>query len=68
MEMIIQHCIMNYLDNYEHLYFYGKKILKKIIGLNKNLDLAEQYNPLTDTFCSAEKLTWNYSELYFTIM
>tara|TARA_Y100000591_G_scaffold271775_1_gene247058 strand:+ start:15795 stop:16868 length:1074 start_codon:yes stop_codon:yes gene_type:complete len=58
----------NYLDGYEYLYFAGKQILKTIVNLNKNLDLAEQYNPLTDTFLSAEKLTWNYAELYFTIL
>lgn len=58
----------NYLDNYEYLYFLGKKILKTITNLNKDLDLAEQYNPKTNKFLSAEKLTWNYSELYFTIM
>ena len=58
----------NYLDDYEYLYFLGKKILKTIVSLDKHLDLAEQYNPKTEEFCSAETLTWNYSELYFTIM
>jgi glucoamylase len=55
-------------DNHEHLYFGGSNILNTIISLNKKLDLAEQYNPVTKTFHSAETLTWNYSELYFTTL
>ena len=42
------------------------KILDYIVSIDINLDLAEQYNPNTDEMLSAEKLTWNYSELYFT--
>ena len=41
-------------------------ILDYIVSIDINLDLAEQYNPNTDEQMSAEKLTWNYSELYFT--
>ena len=55
-------------DNYEHLYFPGNTILNTIISLDKKLDLAEQYNPVTKEFSSAETLTWNYSELYFTTL
>ena len=42
------------------------QILDYIVSIDINLDLAEQYNPNTDEMLSAEKLTWNYSELYFT--
>ena len=56
------------VDNYEYLYFPGNKILNTIITLDKNLDLSEQYNPVTKEFSSAKTLTWNYSEFYFTIL
>ena len=39
-------------------------ILEKILTLDPNLILPEQFNPNTSEFISAEKLTWNYSELY----
>jgi len=56
------------VGDYEHLYFPGNTILNTIISLDKKLDLAEQYNPVTKEFSSAETLTWNYSELYFTTL
>ena len=41
---------LNYIDNYEHLYFKGKNILNTILELKDDLDLAEQYNPNTKNF------------------
>ena len=42
-------------------------ILNKILSIDSNLNLSEQYNIDTQKQISAEKLTWNYSELYFSI-
>ena len=39
-------------------------ILERILTLDPNLILPEQFNPNTNEFISAKKLTWNYSELY----
>ena len=39
-------------------------ILEMILTLDPNLILPEQFNPNTNEFISAKKLTWNYSELY----
>ena len=40
------------------------EILERILTLEPNLILAEQFNPNTNEMLSANKLTWNYSELY----
>lgn len=58
----------NYVDNFEYLYFLGKNILNTILNLTDDLDMAEQYNPVTKEFVSAKTLTWNYAELYFTLI
>ena len=42
----------------------ANQILEKILTLDPNLILAEQFNPITNEMISANKLTWNYSELY----
>jgi len=42
-------------------------ILNKILSIDSNLNLSEQYDIDTQQKISAEKLTWNYSELYFSI-
>ncbi|MCH2381040.1 MAG: glycoside hydrolase family 15 protein, partial [Nitrososphaerales archaeon] len=42
----------------------ANEILEKILTLDPNLILPEQFNPTTSEFISAKKLTWNYSELY----
>ncbi len=42
----------------------SNQILELILSLDVNLILPEQFNPLTNKFISAKKLTWNYSELY----
>tara|TARA_Y100000817_G_scaffold4998_1_gene4321 strand:- start:12117 stop:13268 length:1152 start_codon:yes stop_codon:yes gene_type:complete len=42
----------------------ANEILEKILTLDPNLILPEQFNPNTSEFISAKKLTWNYSELY----
>lgn len=42
-------------------------ILNKVLSLDRNNILPEQFNPLTKEGFSADKLTWNYSELYFLI-
>ena len=54
--------------DYEYLYFNGKTIVNYILGLNENLDFAEQYNPVKNEFLSAKTLTWNYAEFYFTLI
>jgi|TARA_Y100000389_G_scaffold197378_1_gene231864 glucoamylase len=42
----------------------ANQILERILTLDPNLILAEQFNPKTNKMISANKLTWNYSELY----
>ena len=42
----------------------ANEILEKILTLDPNLILPEQFNPNTSEFISAKKITWNYSELY----
>jgi len=39
-------------------------ILERILTLDPNLILPEQFNPIDSNYYSAKKLTWNYSELY----
>ena len=41
------------------------QIFKHICGIDTQLLLAEQYDPINNKQYSAEKLTWNYVELYF---
>lgn len=45
----------------------SKKILDYILSIDINLDLAEQYDIDNNKMLSAEKLTWNYSEIYMTL-
>ena len=56
--------------SHDNKYSYLKKICKDvfnyIISIDINLDIAEQYDPVNNRQMSAEKLTWNYSELYMT--
>ena len=42
----------------------ANQILERVLTLDPNLILPEQFNPNTSEFISAKKLTWNYSELY----
>lgn len=42
----------------------ANQILEIILTLDTNLILPEQFNPVTNEYFSARKLTWNYSELY----
>lgn len=44
-----------------------EKIIKNILAIDDNLDLSEQYDPERKMQISAKKLTWNYSELYFSL-
>lgn len=44
-----------------------KSILKYILEIDANLDLAEQYDPVNKKQLSAKQLTWNYAELYFVL-
>ena len=41
-------------------------VFNYIISIDINLDIAEQYDPVNNNQMSAEKLTWNYSELYMS--
>ena len=52
--------------NSEEQIIYNK-ILEKIMTLDENLILPEQFNPINNNYYSARKLTWNYSELYIFI-
>lgn len=47
-------------------FILAKQVTNFITSLDDNLDLDEQYNPDTNQQISAKKLTWNYTELYFT--
>ena len=42
-------------------------ILERILTLDTDLILPEQFDPNTNEYFSAKKLTWNYSELYVLI-
>jgi len=42
----------------------ANQILEIILTLDTNLIIPEQFNPITNEYFSAQKLTWNYSELY----
>ena len=42
----------------------ANEILERILTLEPNLILPEQFNPTSNEMLSANKLTWNYSELY----
>lgn len=42
----------------------ANQILEWVLTIDPNLILSEQYNPNTMEALSADKLTWNYSELY----
>jgi glucoamylase len=47
---------------------YITKIVIAIISIDFDLTLAEQYDPINKKQVSAKKLTWNYAELYFTLL
>ena len=49
------------------LFLISNEILEKILSLDCDFILPEQFNPITCDHLSAEKLTWNYSELYTLI-
>lgn len=69
-------CTLALAQYYLYLYKNGvgleyltiaNKILEKILTLDDNLILPEQFNPINNKYYSARKLTWNYSELYIFI-
>ncbi len=45
----------------------ANEILERILTLDTDFILPEQFNPITNEHISAKKLTWNYSELYLLI-
>lgn len=49
------------------LFIVSNEILEKILSLDVDFILPEQFNPKTSEYHSARKLTWNYSELYWLI-
>ena len=49
------------------LFLISNEILEKILSLDVDFILPEQFNPITSKYYSAEKLTWNYAELYVLI-
>ena len=48
-------------------FIIANDILEKILTLDCDFLLPEQFNPINCEHFSAKKLTWNYSELYFLI-
>jgi glucoamylase len=54
-------------NNINEMYYKALKILNYIGSIDINLDLSEQYDVDNNLKLSAEKLTWNYSELYITL-
>jgi glucoamylase len=60
---------INELNNkdFQEEYRLAVKLFMYIINIDQKLDLAEQYNPVTNKQKSAITLTWNYTELYFSI-
>tara|TARA_B100001094_G_scaffold100531_2_gene96654 strand:- start:5165 stop:6325 length:1161 start_codon:yes stop_codon:yes gene_type:complete len=56
------------ISNPNNDYFIiANDILEKILTLDVDFILPEQFNPITSEYYSAKKLTWNYSELYVLI-
>ena len=49
------------------LFIVANNILEKILTIDCDFLLPEQFNPTDCEHFSAKKLTWNYSELYFLI-
>ena len=49
------------------LFIVANNILEKILTIDCDFLLPEQFNPVDCEHFSAKKLTWNYSELYFLI-
>ena len=49
------------------LFITANNILEKILTIDCDFLLPEQFNPTNCEHLSAKKLTWNYSELYFLI-
>ena len=49
------------------LFIIANSILEKILTIDCDFLLPEQFNPINCEHFSAKKLTWNYSELYFLI-
>ena len=45
----------------------ANEILERILSLDSDFILPEQFDPSTNKYYSAKKLTWNYSELYLLI-
>ena len=45
----------------------ANEILERILSLDSDFILPEQFDPITNKYYSAKKLTWNYSELYLLI-
>jgi glucoamylase len=45
----------------------ANEILERILSLDTDFILPEQFDPTNNQYYSAKKLTWNYSELYILI-
>ena len=56
--------INKYLEINEEI---NNDIINTILEIDLDLNISEQYNPVTKTQLSAKKLTWNYAELYSTM-
>ena len=48
-------------------FIISNKILERILSLDSDFILPEQFNPNNNIYYSAKKLTWNYSVLYILI-
>lgn len=62
---IIATCALAQLFIFDEKKEKAHKIFNEICGIDTELILAEQYDPNCHKQYSAEKLTWNYVELYF---
>ena len=69
-------CSLTFSQFYLYLYRKEKRVIYKkkatdminyIIHIDNNHDIAEQYDIDNNKQVSAEKLSWNYSELYFAV-
>jgi glucoamylase len=63
-------CSLGLVQYWKHLNINVEErniIIHKILSIDVDLNLSEQYDIDNNLQLSAEKLTWNYSELYFSI-
>jgi len=55
-------------NEYREKLSIAEDIITKVVAIDINYDISEQYDPKTGLQLSAQKLTWNYAELYKTLV